>query len=177
MNVKNLFSKPEKFTNYEAISPAARAARKWDEREGEIIVQMTEKFGHQTVQINISTILPMEGGHSYQIRWTEETFTISNGENKSTTTAAEDKNKVGKGKDKLKKGDAKKINARLDELYEKFEAQRATQRKILEILDHFETERVKGTSEEVYAYNPLVNPSATQKYAPNQLYKIYCRAG
>mgnify|MGYP002626794968 CR=1 FL=1 len=38
----------------------------------------TEKFGHQTIQINISTILPMEGGHSYQIRWTEETFTIGN---------------------------------------------------------------------------------------------------
>ena len=44
----------------------------------------TEKFGHQTVQINISTILPMEGGHSYQIRWTEETFTIGNGEKKVT---------------------------------------------------------------------------------------------
>ena len=39
MNIKNLFSKPEKFTNYEPESPAARAARKWDEREGEIIVQ------------------------------------------------------------------------------------------------------------------------------------------
>ena len=196
MNIKNLFSKPEKFTNYEPESPAARAARKWDEREGEIIVQnynlrrllvglltviifltvglvykslssnvmpyvvevdtmtgairnvgtveasthyqageavykyflskflkntreipldpvvykenlsasygfltkdaavklqtmlksekMTEKFGHQTVQINISTILPLEGGHSYQIRWTEETFTIGNGEKKVT---------------------------------------------------------------------------------------------
>lgn len=196
MNIKNLFSKPEKFTNYEAESPAARAARKWDEREGEIIVQnynlrrlllgmmsvvifmtvglvykslssnvmpyivevdtttgivrnigtveaskhyqageavykyflskflknvrempldpvvyrenlstsygfltktaalklqtmlksekMTEKFGQQTVQINISTILPLEGGRSYQIRWTEEIFTISNGEKKVT---------------------------------------------------------------------------------------------
>lgn len=190
MNIRNLFSKPEKFTNYEAISPALRAARKWDEREGEIIVQnynlrrllvgmlavvivltvslvykslsanvmpyivevdtttgmvrnvgtieaskhyqagesvykyflsrflkntreipldpvvykenittsygfltkdaakkklqtmlktekLTEKFGYQTVQINISTILRMESGHSYQIRWTEETFTIN----------------------------------------------------------------------------------------------------
>ena len=196
MNVKSLFSKPEKFTNYEPESPAERAARKWDEREGEIIVQnynlrrlligllavvmvltvglvykslsanvmpyvvevdtmtgairnvgtveasanyqvgeavykyflskflkntreipldpvvykenlttsygfltkdaalklqtmlktekTTEKFGHQTVQINISTILPMEGGRSYQIRWTEETFTIGNGEKKVT---------------------------------------------------------------------------------------------
>ena len=196
MNIKSLFNKPEKFTDYEAESPAERAARKWDEREGEIIVQnynlrrllvgllavvmvltcglvykslsanvmpyivevdtmtgairnvgtveasthyqagesvykyflsrflkntreipldpvvykenlttaygfltkdaalklqtmlktekSTEKFGHQTVQINISTILPMEGGHSYQIRWTEETFTIGNGEKKVT---------------------------------------------------------------------------------------------
>ena len=196
MNIKNLLSKPEKFTNYEPESPAARAARKWDEREGEIIVQnynlrrllagmlavvviltfglvykslssnvmpyivevdtmtgairnvgtveanknyeageavykyfiskflkntreipldpvvykenltmaygfltkdaalklqtmlktekTTEKFGHQTVQINISTILPMEGGHSYQVRWTEEIFTIGTGEKKVT---------------------------------------------------------------------------------------------
>lgn len=37
----------------------------------------SEKFGHQTVQINIGTILPMEGGHSYQIRRTEEVFTIA----------------------------------------------------------------------------------------------------
>jgi type IV secretion system protein VirB5 len=46
--------------------------------------KMTEKFGQQTVQINISTILPLEGGRSYQIRWTEEIFTISNGEKKVT---------------------------------------------------------------------------------------------
>ena len=39
MNIKNLFHKPEKFTDYEAESPAARAERKWDEREGEIVVQ------------------------------------------------------------------------------------------------------------------------------------------
>ena len=196
MNVKELFSKPEKFTDYEPESPAAKAARKWDEREGEIIVQnynlcrlligmlavvifltvglvykslssnvmpyvvevdtitgairnvgtveasknyevgesvykyflskflkntreipldpvvyrenlsnaygfltrnaslklqtmlktekTLEKFGSQTVQINISTILPMEGGHSYQIRWTEENFTIGTGEKKVT---------------------------------------------------------------------------------------------
>ena len=196
MNVKSLFSKPEKFTTYEPESPAARAARKWDEREGEIIVQnynlrrllvgligvimiltfglvykslsanvmpyivevdtvtgavrnvgtiessthyqagdavykyflskflkntreipldpvvyrenlsasygfltknaaiklqtmlktekTMERFGHQTVQINISTILPLEGGRSYQIRWTEETFTIGTGEKKVT---------------------------------------------------------------------------------------------
>ena len=116
-------------------------------------------------------------------------------ENK-TAIATEEKDKVGKRKEKLEKGDAKKINARLDELDEKFEAQSAMQRKILEMLEKLESERINGTSEEVSAYNPaaLVNPSRTQKidymqdaansqdnstvifkYAPNQLYKIYCR--
>ena len=108
---------------------------------------------------------------------------------RENNTAAEEKSK-------MKKGDSKKINARLDELDEKFEAQRAMQKKILEMLEQMESERVNGTSDEVFAYNPLVNPSATQKidytqdaansqdnstvvfkYAPNQLYKIYCRAG
>ena len=59
-----------------------------------------------------------------------------------------------------------------------------------------ESERVKDANEEISAYNPLVNPSVPQKisytqdgansqenstvvfkYAPNQLYKIYCRLG
>lgn len=39
MNIKNLFHRPEKFTDYDPKSPAAKAARKWDEREGEIIEQ------------------------------------------------------------------------------------------------------------------------------------------
>ena len=194
MNVQSLFHKPEKFTNYDPDSPASRAMRKWDEREGEIIVQnynlrrllmgfmvvivilavalvykslssdvmpyivevdsvtgqvqnvgtveearnykpgeevykyflsrfvkntreipldpvvyqenlknatgfltvdsankldtmiksekINEKFGSQTVQINISTVLPMEGGHSYQVRWTEENFTLGSGDKK-----------------------------------------------------------------------------------------------
>ena len=194
MNEDSLFHRPEKFTNYDPESPASRAARKWDEREGEIIVQnynlrrlltgfmaviviltvalvyksmssdvmpyivevdqvtgqvrnvgtveearnyepgeevykyflsrfvkntreipldpvvykenlmeangfltidaanklqtmlrtekITDKFGLQTVQINISTVLPMEGGHSYQIRWTEENFTLGSGDKK-----------------------------------------------------------------------------------------------
>lgn len=115
-----------------------------------------------------------------------------------TSTTADDKNDVGKRKDKLKKGDARKIHARLDELEEKFEAQRAMQERIVAMLERFESERVNGTIEEISAYNPaaLVNPSQAQKidymqdaansqdnstvvfkYAPNQLYKIYCRAG
>ena len=39
MNIKGIFRKPERFTNYDPDSPAERAARKWDEREGEIVVQ------------------------------------------------------------------------------------------------------------------------------------------
>lgn len=116
-------------------------------------------------------------------------------ENKSATTV-EDKNKVEKRNDKKKKSDSKEINARIDELDEKFEKQRATQKKILEKLEQMESDRVKGANEEISAYNPLVNPSAPQKisytqdgansqensmvvfkYAPNQLYKIYCRVG
>ena len=116
-------------------------------------------------------------------------------ENKMATTA-EDKNKVEKRKDKKKKIDSKEINARIDELDEKFEEQRATQKKILEKLEQMESERVKGANEEISTYNPLVNPSVSQKisytqdgansqenstvvfkYAPNQLYKIYCRVG
>ena len=68
--------------------------------------------------------------------------------------------------------------------------------KILEKLEQMESERVKDANEEISAYNPLVNPSVPQKisytqdgansqenstvvfkYAPNQLYKIYCRLG
>jgi len=62
-------------------------------------------------------------------------------ENKSAATA-EDKNKVEKRKDKKKKIDSKEINARIDELDEKFEEQRATQKKILEKLEQMESERV-----------------------------------
>lgn len=111
-------------------------------------------------------------------------------ENKSSISAEDTR------KEKLKKGDAKAINARIDELDEKFEAQRAMQEKILEMLEQMETERVNDANEEVFSYNPLVNPSTPQKisytqdgansqenstvvfkYAPNQLYKIYCRVG
>lgn len=36
---KDLFSRPEKFTNFEELSPAEKAKRTWDEREGDIIVR------------------------------------------------------------------------------------------------------------------------------------------
>ena len=44
---------------------------------------MSERFGHQTVQVEISTVLPMEGGYSYQIRWQEESFVIGSGERRT----------------------------------------------------------------------------------------------
>ncbi len=88
-------------------------------------------------------------------------------ENKSATTA-EDKNKVEKRKDKKKKIDSKEINARIDELDEKFDSQREIQKKILEKLEQIESERVDGANEEISAYNPLVNPSAPQKISYTQ---------
>ena len=91
----------------------------------------------------------------------------------------------------------KAVNIRIDELNERIEEQRVTQEKILEMLEKIRTVRVKGASEENLSYNPaaLVNPSSRRvsytqdgansqdnstvifKYAPNQLYKIYCRVG
>ena len=91
----------------------------------------------------------------------------------------------------------KAVKIRIDELNERVEEQRVTQEKILEMLEKMRTARVKGVSEENFSYNPavLVNPSSRRvsytqdgansqdnstvifKYAPNQLYKIYCRVG
>ena len=91
----------------------------------------------------------------------------------------------------------KAVNIRIEELNERIEEQRVTQEKILEMLEKIRTVRVKGASEENLSYNPaaLVNPSSRRvsytqdgansqdnstvifKYAPNQLYKIYCRVG
>ena len=102
-----------------------------------------------------------------------------------------------KSKKFLSGKEIKAVNIRIDELNEKIEEQRLTQEKILEMLENMRTARVKGVSEENLSYNPaaLVNPSARRvnytqdgansqdnstvifKYAPNQLYKIYCRVG
>ena len=102
-----------------------------------------------------------------------------------------------KSKKFLSGKEIKAVNIRIDELNEKIEEQRVTQEKILEMLEKIRTARVKGVSEENLSYNPaaLVNPSARRvnytqdgansqdnstvifKYAPNQLYKIYCRVG
>jgi len=197
MNVKkDLFKKPERFTNFDDLSPAERAERVWDEREGDIIVRnynlrrmvyfllfllavavgsiiflatkssvqpfvvmanpengeiwhvgtvaeaqnfepneamkkyfvnsvvknlrempldpvvynentkkafyymtrdavaklqgiranerVSEVFGHQTVTVNIVSCLPMEGGNSFQVRWTEDTYNLG-AETKTTT--------------------------------------------------------------------------------------------
>lgn len=39
MNIKKLFSRPEEYTKYNPTSPAEKAQRVWDERDGEIIIQ------------------------------------------------------------------------------------------------------------------------------------------
>ena len=95
------------------------------------------------------------------------------------------------------KKEIKAVNNRIDELNQKLEEQQIMQEKIIEILEHLEFTQVKGVSEEKLSYNPaaLVNPSSKRvnytqdgansqdnstvifKYAPNQLYKIYCRVG
>lgn len=40
-------------------------------------------FGKKTVQVNIDSILPIEGGSSYTVRWTEEEFFIGSGQKKT----------------------------------------------------------------------------------------------
>lgn len=98
----------------------------------------------------------------------------------------------------VSKNEVKKADCRIEELNQKIEEQQAMQEKILEMLERLEFTAVKGVSEEKISYNPaaLVNPSnsrkvsytqdgansqdnstVTFKYAPNQLYKIYCRVG
>lgn len=193
---KDLFNRPEKFSNFDELSPADKAKRTWDEREGDIIVRnhnlrklvmllllilvvlvgciiylatkssvqpfvvmanpetgeiwhvgtiaeaqdfepneamkkyfvsnvvknlrempldpvvytdntkkgfyfmtrdavakvqglrqeehVSELFGRQTVTVNIVSVLPMEGGNSFQVRWTEDTFNLGS-ESKTTT--------------------------------------------------------------------------------------------
>ena len=46
--------------------------------------RVSEIFGRQTVSVNIVSILPMEGGNSFQVRWTEDTFNLGS-ETKTTT--------------------------------------------------------------------------------------------
>ena len=46
--------------------------------------RVSETFGRQTVSVNIVSILPMEGGNSFQVRWTEDTFNLGS-ETKTTT--------------------------------------------------------------------------------------------
>lgn len=43
----------------------------------------SEQFGKKTVQVNIVSMLPMEGGNSYQVRWNEEEFVIGSGDKKT----------------------------------------------------------------------------------------------
>ncbi|WP_333594178.1 type IV secretion system protein [Anaerospora hongkongensis] len=44
----------------------------------------SQYFGKRTIQVNIISILPIEGGSSYQARWTEEEFEIGSGQKRIT---------------------------------------------------------------------------------------------
>ncbi len=46
--------------------------------------RVSEIFGRQTVTVNIVSVLPMEGGNSFQVRWTEDTYNLG-AETKTTT--------------------------------------------------------------------------------------------
>lgn len=41
--------------------------------------KIMERFGKETVQITINSLLAMEGGYSYQVRWTEESYIVESG--------------------------------------------------------------------------------------------------
>ncbi len=43
-----------------------------------------EKLGRTTVQVNIQSVIPMEGGKSYQVRWTEIEYSGGNNSRKVT---------------------------------------------------------------------------------------------
>ena len=64
MNVKSLFHKPEKFTNYDPNSPAAKAAQRWDEREGQIVEQ-NQNLRKLTIGLMV-TIIVLGGGLVYR---------------------------------------------------------------------------------------------------------------
>lgn len=44
---------------------------------------IAQYFGKKTVQVNFVSMLAMEGGNSYQVRWNEEEFVIGSGEKKT----------------------------------------------------------------------------------------------
>lgn len=64
-----------------AFLTKAAAAKMNAEVEAE---KITQNFGKKTVQVNIVSILPMEGSNSYQVRWNEEEFMIGSGAKKTT---------------------------------------------------------------------------------------------
>lgn len=47
--------------------------------------KVNEKIGHQTITVNVVSCLPVEGTDSYQVRWTEDEFTIGSGEKITTS--------------------------------------------------------------------------------------------
>lgn len=46
--------------------------------------QRDKKLNHSTVQVTINSVLPMEGGKSYQVRWTEVEYKLGSGQKEIT---------------------------------------------------------------------------------------------
>ena len=74
-----------------------------------------KKLGHSTVQVEFTNILPMDGGKSYQVRWTEVEYGMNNEIIKSKKKEQLDANPLGLyitdmrwEKDNTVKGDASK---------------------------------------------------------------------
>lgn len=46
--------------------------------------KVNEKFGRETVQVTVNSILQIEGSNSYHVNWSEESFSVGSGEKKTT---------------------------------------------------------------------------------------------
>ena len=45
-----------------------------------------EKLGKNTVQVTVNSVLPLEGGKSYQVRWTEVEYQVGKGDARTVTS-------------------------------------------------------------------------------------------
>lgn len=64
MSLFSLWHRPQKFTNYDPDSPASRAARKWDEREGGVIEQ--NEHLRKLLTGTLVAIIALAGGLTYK---------------------------------------------------------------------------------------------------------------
>ena len=96
MNVKDLFSHSKQFTyNEKPLSPAEKAARKWDEREGGIIEQNSNLrkllYGLMLVVIALAGALAYKSNADYTAVYVVETD-INTGEVRNVGTVSQMKN-------------------------------------------------------------------------------------